>query len=340
MKPWHSETLFLVGAVAAFLGTERQVPAAVARDAYARSTDLVRWSNRHKLTGLSATYAAALDLPHGDIAMAYRRQTLAAMRNASLAAEIFDVLSEAGCRPLLIKGSVLALLTQDDVAGRGVGDVDVVVAAEYLPRALDSLVSAGATVVTSPQVSWRFHAVNLRWRDTAIDLHHRIDHSPVVGVEVARLWERRQQVELAGRPVDTLSTTDSAVFLARSAGSDAWSQLGSLRDFGTLLAMAGQEVDEVADEWRVAPALRLARAMLRRLQPELGDQGVVAEGAARQAWLWTAQGRQLRVDQDLASRVSREVFRVVTTQDPAYTVWAAKRNLLRPWDPMRDWQPA
>ena len=336
-RDWHPETLFLVAALSEQIGIEDLVPRSVAVDAFQRSTRLAEWAARHKLIGPVADLARQLDLPHERLKALHQQSALNAMRTAAFSGEAFEVLREAGCHPLLIKGVVLAVITGDSVVGRGAGDVDIAVAPREIPAALDAFREVGAVVTTSPEVNWRMHAVNLQWGGTHIDLHHRFDKSPYIGVSFDALWERGMNVDIAGHPVRTLSLADTTIHAAVHAGMDTWSQLGRIADFQRLQAKVDpDDLERAAREWGGQHLLSVARAVLRRVaggQPERP----IAEALARQAWLWLAQGRQLRLDQDDKSRYEREGFRIAATGSARFVAWTLLRNSTRPWDHTTDW---
>lgn len=340
IPPWQAGALAVVGAVARQLDGEGLAQAVVADErlsAELAQPDVVQCAVRHKVVGDVLTAARAVS-PDSDVADRLagvaRRQALMSLGQASKTRQVWDALSDAGCRPLAIKGVVLAAQTTGNVGSRGPGDIDVVVAPHRLRAAVQMLQRMGMRPLVSSEHTAFMHAVTLEGDWGSVDLHHRFDKYPGVGVDPDVLWERGEDVALGDGVVRTLNRADASVFAAITGGNDIWSQLVRITDFLRLSqGISETHLDRVADQWRATPMMRLARAMCRRLTPRIPRQDWVVESVARQAWFWIAEDRQLRLEQDRRTKLERELFRLAAMRQSAHLRWVVERNLRRPWDP-------
>ncbi|WP_157571788.1 nucleotidyltransferase family protein [Nocardioides alkalitolerans] len=239
-----------------------RLPADVTADAFVEATD------RHRLMPFFSLNLDRLDLAddlRATIAARGQRERMPALMMARELFRAVDALSDAGVRVLTFKGIALAQQAYGDFTARGSGDLDLLVSPDDLVTARTALVDAGwaadpAYPEPGPSWAWRFVVSNfyelaLSGPTSAIDLHWAPDpnHSSLPPFDV--LWGRRSTVELAGRPLDTLGSTDALLQSCGHAAKDDWAWLRSLVDIH-LLASAQHALGEPP---------RLTRAQRRSL---------------------------------------------------------------------------
>ena len=108
--------------------------------------DLIQAVRRHRLALVLAPFAATLPWPPEAVAalrQEARREQRAALPLIADTLAVFAALEAGGLRALLFKGPSLALQTTGQAWTRGGGDIDVLVAAADLPRAVAVLESVG-----------------------------------------------------------------------------------------------------------------------------------------------------------------------------------------------------
>ena len=319
---------------------DRRVADWTLTDAFGSADDLVAFAGRHKAIEVTVGAAARLGL---DSAVGSRlrdaasRNSLRSMRATACAAKASQLLTEAGCFPLMLKGVALSVQTTGRLDARGVGDIDVVVAPEHLALAVATMRQTGATPRLTDATAGsqeQDHAVTVDWCGTSVDIHRRIAHSPELKPpKHQELWERSVVVDLGGSPVRTLSLPDAAVHIAVDSAHDAWSQLIRVADLARLLRLteAGDDEspDHVARSWGASRQWALGLAMVRRLRSDIPQQDSLSEALAARTWLWLAAGRQLRLSTRLRDRATRDLYRVASAATPTYTRWWLGQSLRR-----------
>jgi hypothetical protein len=158
-----------------------------------------------------------------------------------------DVLADAGVPHLFFKGPALAALTTGDAAGRGPGDLDVLVPPALAGRAHAALGTAGwlpRPGAPEPGTwAWRwldriYGAQALAGGAVGLDLHWRLDATLDGLPDFAALWERRAVVDLGGRRVPTLAARDALAHSCLHAAKDEWRWVRSLVDVHRLARSA------------------------------------------------------------------------------------------------------
>jgi hypothetical protein len=210
---------------------------------------LVRAARQHHVVPYLGAHLDRLALPDGagpaiDVA-AGRQRAGAALLAADLSVAL-AALTRAGVPALAFKGVALAAQAYGDYAARGAGDLDLLVAPTEVARAHEALTAAGwrpapACPVPGPSWAWRHlvqsgNELTLIGDRSEIDLHW--DLSPVRGTfpSFETLWERREIVTVAERPVPTLSAYDALAHSAGHAAKDEWRWLRSMLDVHVLAA--------------------------------------------------------------------------------------------------------
>lgn len=340
---WSPDALAVVSSLATELTAESAgdlLPDELAfRRALRESRGLLNFALRHKTLAVVASAAARIDPSLGisqRLKQAAAAESLRCLRAAACAAQVWQLLSDAGCEPLLIKGVALSAQTTGCLDSRGVGDVDVFVPPDKLTTAVETMRLAGAHPRESiaPQPAFA-HAATVDWRETSVDIHRRLTHSPAFTPPPHRdVWLRGVEVDLGGAIVRTLHPSDAAVHIVTSSAHDSWSQLIRIADLARLLRLiaqhpGGASTRDVARSWGAARQWGLGLAMLRRLRTDLPRQDPLSEAIATRTWIWLAGERQLRLSDSLRDRASRDLYRVASGATPAYTRWWLKRSLGR-----------
>lgn len=179
----------------------------------------------------------------------------------------------AGIPVLVLKGLPLAVSLYGTVAGRGVGDIDLLVASSDL-LAADALLRGdgyrrrgGDRVEFGPksardrikEISY-VHAVD----GTVVELHQRLTENPhLLPCDFGDLWRGRDLVDIDGVPVPTLPTDLLAVYLATHGACHCWERLRWLVDLADLLRLQGNVglAEEAARRLGLEVPLHLAVAL-------------------------------------------------------------------------------
>lgn len=222
--------------------------------------DFVDAVRRHRVAPLLAAHAEALDLPavvRAPVTEQRDTERLSAIAQIRLTAQVGALL--AGIDHLFFKGVALATLTTGDPAGRGGGDVDVLVPPEQLGRAAAALVADGWTArptYTTAQDSWAWryqrwgaHEMAFERDGMTVDLHWRLDPTYDGLPGFADLWHRRLHLKVGPVEVDTLGSRDAFLHTLRHAAKDGWESLRSLVDvhrFARDPALSDLTVDRVS----------------------------------------------------------------------------------------------
>ena len=271
---WPSELCLLVTQLRMALGTAGQADQVLLKapmdwDAW------LRWVQRHRVgsflhhrlplearAALPPTVAAKLRA----IGLANAQQGLA--RAAELT-RITDLLERQGIRHLAFKGPLLSVQLHGEAGVRHAGDLDLLLAAEDVPRADAALREAGYR-----RAYPGFELTPFRWRKF-LDLHHEVSllHAQRgVTVELQwrleglpdtsfdALWQARVPVALAGRGLMTLPEELGALYLFTHGAKHGWLALCWLLDVALLLQDARVAK---AGWWPAAQRLQLTQPLLQ-----------------------------------------------------------------------------
>lgn len=120
-------------------------------------------------------------------------------RRAELLQEVVDTLARQGIVPLLLKGVAYAGTIYPNVAARPMSDIDLLVRPSRFEAAFKALRRIGFWHVGGPhQRSPAHHALTLKRRDAAIDLHRHIVHAGRSRIDLDDLWRRARPSHVAG----------------------------------------------------------------------------------------------------------------------------------------------
>lgn len=239
------------------------------------------WSGclRHRV--IAPLHAALVRMPPGripaDILERLQRQVvidaLLAQRQSQTLAALLHLFGTAGIPVLVLKGLPLAVSLYGTIAGRGVGDIDLLVAPASLPAA-DALLRGagyrrrgGAFVEHGPKAAReRVKEVSYAHRTDGmvVELHQRLTENPrLLACDFADLWRRRDMVEVGGAPVPTLPADLLPVYLAIHGACHCWERLRWLSDLADLLRLRGGlgPAEEAARRLGLEAPLRQAVAL-------------------------------------------------------------------------------
>lgn len=183
---------------------------------------------------LLAPLAHALGVP------GFERDHLAASllweRRRADTIEALGALTDAGITAMLIKGIAYAGRLYPDPATRPMSDVDLLVEPDVHAEAARVLGRLGYWFAGEALERTRFHhAITLKRRGGAIDLHRSIVQPLRAGARIPGLWRRSRPAPLAGarvpEPVD-----EALIGLAHIARHELWVPAINLVDGARLLA--------------------------------------------------------------------------------------------------------
>jgi hypothetical protein len=170
--------------------------------------------------------------------------THAAFQLIGHTARVAEILESENIDFLVIKGVALGTLSQTP-AGRGAGDVDILVAPRDIPRVHEIFRSKNfRTALALPDITkggtwalWSFFDREATYlgQGTQIDLHWRISPQRKLFPTFAELYLRRTTVNVADRAIPTLSMSDSFAASCYHAYHDRFQPLRSVVDVVTLL---------------------------------------------------------------------------------------------------------
>ncbi len=211
-------------------------------------------------------------------------------RNLALTAELFRVLEALenhGVCATPYKGPVLAAQAYGDAAMRQFSDLDIIVPQKQIVAAHDALLERGFRPVISgvePQACARQVPGQYAYQNhtqTLVELHTELTlrYFPR-GLDLAKLVERRERVQLAGRRVLTFSPEDTLLLLCVHGSKHFWERLGWIADI-TALSGASRPLDwgmamERARNWGIRRMVLLGAGLAERLfqtplPKEVGD---------------------------------------------------------------------
>jgi len=159
-------------------------------------------------------------------------------------AEILDHLEAAGIRAVTLKGPALAAQAYGEPALRAYRDLDLLVRREDVLRARTLLEAYGYEAF--PKLSSVQERVFMRsecefWFESPgeqfpLEVHWDLREAAYAyTLDVADCWQRLEQVEIGGRTVPVLGTTDTWLMLSCHAAKHRWGHLKLVCDLAELL---------------------------------------------------------------------------------------------------------
>lgn len=208
--------------------------------------------------------------------------THAAFQLVGHTAKVVRILEAAGVEFLVIKGVALGALSQTP-AGRGAGDVDILLDPGDVPRVHEVFLDNDfRPALALPDMStpgpwrvWSFldREATYDGHSTHIDLHWRISSQRHLFPSFAELYERRIQVTVADSDIPTLSVADSLAAACYHAYFDQFQPLRSLVDAVSVVTTAG-EISPPAYSPKLQRLIAGVLQLTRELFPGVVDEEI------------------------------------------------------------------
>lgn len=208
--------------------------------------DFLKAIKRHRVFPLLARYADRFEFSSdlsAEIAAGDKAERLNSLRVTQQLIKAHQALTDAGIRALAFKGPVLAQQVYGDFTMRGAGDIDLLVSPDDLEAAYATLEAAGwqgDKTRPGPNDGWAwnhqkrtYYEVSL-FGPTMIDLHWHLVNPRSTLPPFDQLWERREQVTLAGEALTAIHRHDSLRHSCAHAAKDGWTSMRSLADIYVL----------------------------------------------------------------------------------------------------------
>jgi len=247
---------------------------------------LVQAARRHRVVAMTLAGLRAhadLPMPPDILAQLRRLDAVNARRALAQAAELARLsaaLAAAGVRMIALKGVAMSLQLHGDLATRGVGDIDLLVAPADFPAADAVLVASGYRRFAPNgdpipgRVDWEAYrdlGYESPERGQIVELHqHLTANRHRLPQDFARLWNDRGEICLAGVQVAVLPERVLPLYLCVHGAEHCWERLCWLSDMAVLLRRPGAREIILADAATVGlgRTMRLALALAGTL---LGD---------------------------------------------------------------------
>jgi hypothetical protein len=251
---------------------------------------------RHRLDLCLSPHAATLGCPAVVVAELQRRaglQRLGGLALAGLARELIPRFEAAGVRVLVFKGPLLAAQTCGDPAGRGGGDLDLLVDPAEVEASIAVLEGAGFQRLPgyAPHqlrrrawryARWAMKELPLTRGPLLVDLHWALTNVQRQRPGFEAAWRERQEIPIGERPVPTLGLAHALEHLAAHALDDRWGELRALVDLVRLMRLRGEFLGQ---DLRERPAVALAWAVAGTLlEVRLPGPGDLCRLTRRQRW--------------------------------------------------------
>ncbi len=273
-------------------------------------------------------------------------------------AAVLDILAAAGVTPIVFKGAALAFTAYPDPACRPMGDLDLWLADEAMPRCQAALEAAGyrqrvkaaRPLALQAQRQGEIQLIGGRPGHGLVELHWGVFAGEwlrrVAAADSAGLRCRAVPVTLAGRPAWTLGPEDGIIQLAVHLAVNhqmAYPGVRGLLDVTLLAASAAVDwraVAERAAAWRMAAPTWLVLSLAAELFGLPGAEPAIAAlrpGGARRSLLarFTGSAAALR-GRDITHSPLRLLYQLVLVDRPADAARLVWRTL---W-PERAWLAA
>lgn len=248
----------------------------------ARFMDLVR---AHRLAPALGPMGDHLELaPAGRVQLedAWKLSQLEGQLVAMSTMRACAALSDAGIPALAFKGAGLAWLTTGDLAGRGGGDIDVLVPPQRAADAIEALAAVGGEVLAPSfrrpgEALWEsftrlYNEFPVQFGVAEVDVHWRFDPVPeVLELPFEDLWSRSIAVPVSGASMQTLCVDDALLVAALHGAKDRWQALRRVIDFVRLarLVTDWDDVCNRADAHGARPLLNLALCFASSIAADL-----------------------------------------------------------------------
>lgn len=263
-----------------------------------------------------------------------QQNALSALQSAAHLVKIVTALSAAGISSLPLKGVALAALQYGDIAGRFVGDIDLLVSPEHLARANAIMGELGyarisndtRAIIRQPfqeSTDFRLHSMHLSVDGAIIELHFQLHFNPaILSVDVAEIVASGPRTTFGKASLPSMPADLQFVFLATHGARHEWERLQWIYDIALMVDRAS---DAEVRSW-------LATAERHRLTNPVIQGMVLAQrmfGIALPEEVELAYRRSLRI-RYMVQRASRSVSRgPATPSDVAHDRPKLGRRLYR-----------
>lgn len=217
---------------------------------------LLQAAARHRVAPLlyQSLSAASCDSIHQDTLRTLREHFRAnALRNLILTRHLIQALRALdghGIRAVPFKGPALAELAYGNLSLRQFADLDILVRARDVPKAIDTLASMGYRLALNPDVpkaayrqSMHHHSLVRPDVDAVLELHWRLSERYFASSAlIERLWCRLQPSTLAGAAVHTMADEDLLLFLCVHAAKHGWDCLAQICDIAECIRARAEHI--------------------------------------------------------------------------------------------------
>lgn len=179
------------------------------------------------------------------IAAAFQEHLRANMFRTAKLLEIVRLFKSCNIPILPFKGPMLAVQAYGNLSLRKYGDLDVLVPPKHFAAAVELLKENDYTPITN--VNWLKRSdwyvsdkkdiyFTNRDRSVNLELHWKLSGSHfAVPLEMHRLWQQTETLNLAGTEVNTLSFTDLLIYLCLHGSRHSWERFGWICDVHELI---------------------------------------------------------------------------------------------------------
>lgn len=216
--------------------------------------ELLAEAEAHQVTELVASLARHAGHCTGLVGFeqAYRRNLA---RNLAIIAEMEDILARlnrAGVRCMILKGVLLAERLYADPGARRSGDIDLLVEAHELDRALEIMTGAGYTRTNDEaleRAGLGDYVYNIKLDKATphsffyIELHNHFTSRRGKYIDMSEVWARSRQVAFGKTVVYDLSPLDLLIFLSMHSAYHGFETLRHVLDIARLLEVEGDLID-------------------------------------------------------------------------------------------------
>ena len=248
---------------------------------------LLRLAGRHEVLALlhrSLAAAAADRLPPGILALLEdrsRRQSALGRRAWDELTELLALFRDAGIPAMPLKGPVLSRLLYGDWGARVSHDLDFLVRAEDVPRALSTIEAAGYAEPLHARLSpARSAAMRALYGELAYTRPERLTIEPhwslaqstqAIDLDYDAMWRRARRVELEGIELTVPEPQDLFLVLVVHGSKEVWRSAKWLADLAAFAhAEPGLDWDPVLERARAAGIVRMVHVALLLVERATG----------------------------------------------------------------------
>jgi hypothetical protein len=250
---------------------------------------LIEQAQRHAVASLLyvSLQSDARDLPRAQAALetlraSHRQAAFRALRHAAELRQVLDALASVDVCPVVYKGAALAHTLYPSPACRLMGDIDLWVTHEEMPKAISALTALGYRMhekahrphAMTQQTDGEVQMLAGRPGQGLVELHWGVFPGEWIArttaVDRAGVRSRLVTGQLVGRPAYLLAPEDALIQLVIHISINQQMTRNALRSLADIALSMQQPLDwtligERASAWRVATATGLTLELTRRL---------------------------------------------------------------------------